>query len=267
MANPVADLTLYRIDSPAADVSYLQKPSICLILQGEKSVRLGEHQYRYGNGQFACYSVDLSLIADVASGSADCPNLGIKLNLNCELLLNVMQEMGVVREDTRDSGALTVGTPSDALIGAYIRLLDLLENPNEIPILAPLIQKEIYYRLLTSEQGARIRQIIRLGGHLMQISHAIGYLKTHFADTVSVQQLADICGMSLSGFYHHFRHLTGISPLQYQKQLRLTEAQRLIKTKSLNLTLAAIAYQVGYESASQFSREYKRYFGRPPSEG
>ena len=140
----------------------------------------------------------------------------------------------------------------------------LHENPNNIPFLAPLIQQEIYYRLLMGEHGGKLKQMVSFGSHTQKIAKATDYLQAHFAETVAVETLADLSGMSLSGFHSHFKKITTLSPLQYQKSLRLMEAKRLIKQE--HCAVADAAYQVGYESPNQFSREYKRMFGASPRE-
>ena len=152
----------------------------------------------------------------------------------------------------------------EGLKNAVERLLLLHETPIDIPFLAPLIQQEIYYRLLTGGQGGKLKAMASIGSHTQKIAQATDYLQRHFAEAVTVEELADLCGMSVSGFHSHFKKITSLSPLQYQKSLRLTEARRLIAQESCNI--AEAAYQVGYESPSQFSREYKRYFGHAPKE-
>ncbi len=170
--------------------------------------------------------------------------------------------------DNNDESEMPAFLPwqlEDELLSAFERLLLLHENPKSIPFLAPLIQQEIYYRLFTGKQGNKLRQMVNIGSHTQKISQATDYLRHHFSEAIRIETLARQCGMSVSGFHNHFKKITGLSPLQYQKSLRLNTARRMIKQG--NDAIATVAYEVGYESPSQFSREYKRYFGETPKAG
>lgn len=257
-------LSIYRYQAPTELTSYMQEPSICLIAQGHKRVLLGEDEYFYDQDHYLITSIDLPLIAQILEASREKPYLGLTLKLEKKHIAHMMvdNELSISR-DQNDSRGLAVSKITLPMIQAFLRLLDLLEQPEDIPALAPLIQKEILYRLLTGEQGQRLRQISMVGSHSHQIARAIDWLKEHYDKTFKVDDLASYSGMSTSSLHYHFRALTAMSPLQFQKRLRLNEARQLMLMEQKDATTAA--FQVGYESPSQFSREYSRLFGAPPS--
>ncbi|WP_018651118.1 AraC family transcriptional regulator [Actinobacillus capsulatus] len=255
-------LTLYRADTPISRVSYVQEPSVCFILRGQKTVYWGDNTITYGDGQFLCYSVEMPLVGEVLGASADYPYTGIQMKLDNATILNLLNEIKTFPPNTTQSG-IEIGQVDEPMLDALHRLVNLACYPDDLKVLAPLIRHELHYRLLKSPIAPILAQMGAIGGHNQRISQAIVYLKENFAHTVTVETLADIAKMSVPNFYKHFRQITAISPLQYQKSLQLTEARRLILLGQLSL--AQIAHQVGYESPSQFSREYKRYFGISPS--
>jgi transcriptional regulator, AraC family len=259
----IPGLSLFRYAAPSEPVSYMHEPSICLIAQGAKRVFLGEEEYVYDENHFLITSVGLPIVAQIIQASPDKPYLGIVLRLDLRELAQLMVDSSLPVARLQQSGrGMTVGRLSVPLLNAFERLIDLLGGPSDIPVLAPLIQREILYRLLMSDQGPRLRQIATAGSHSHQIARTLDWLKDNFSKPLRVDELASSAGMSTSTFHHHFRTMTAMSPLQYQKWIRLHEARRLMLTEHQDATSAA--FQVGYESPSQFSREYSRLFGAPP---
>jgi len=257
-------LTLHRWTHPTEPASYTLEPSICLIAQGEKHVFLRDESYVYDPNSYLITSVGLPLIANIVTASKAHPYLGLSMEFDREMVAQLMVDRNLPLNAKCHSGrGLAVSHISQPLIDAFERLLKLLQTPADIPILAPLIQKEIVYRLLVSEQGFRLRQTTVAGGQGHQITRAIDWLRKHYIERLRVEELANQIGMSVSSFHQHFRELTAFTPVQYQKRLRLNEARRLMLTEQYDATTAS--FQVGYESPSQFSREYARLFGEPPS--
>lgn len=260
----IQGLTLHRFDAPTEPTSYTLAPSVCLIGQGRKRVFLGEQAYVYDAHHFLINSVDLPLVAQIIEASRDRPYLGLTLELDVKAIARLMldRSLSAPRAPQPDRLGIAVSGVSPALLDAFERLIDLMDQPEDIPALAPLIRQEIYYRLLVSEQATRLRQIASVESHSFQIAQAIDWLKCNFDKTLRVEDLAAKAGMSSSSFHHHFRSTTAMSPIQYQKRLRLNQARQLMLTEHIDA--AAAAFQVGYESPSQFSREYSRLFGAPP---
>ncbi len=259
----IPGLSLFRYAAPSEPVSYMHEPSICLIAQGAKRVFLGEEEYVYDENHFLITSVGLPIVAQIIQASPDKPYLGIVLRLDLRELSQLMVDSSLpVSRLQQSERGMTVGKLSVPLLNAFERLIDLLDGPSDIPVLAPLVQREILYRILMSDQGPRLRQIATAGSHSHQIARTLDWLRENFSKPLKVDELASSAGMSTSTFHHHFRTMTAMSPLQYQKWIRLHEARRLMLTEHQDATSAA--FQVGYESPSQFSREYKRAFGRAP---
>jgi len=259
----VPSLTLHRWDHPTEPTSYMHVPSICLIGQGTKQVMLGEDAYTYDANTFLLSSVELPIVANITSATEKKPYLGLSMELDLKQISQLMVNTNLPRvKESQSQRGISVGNISSELRDAFIRLVELLEKPEDIPILAPMIKREIYYRLLTSEQGHHLRQIASIGTQGNQISRAIDWLKDNFSKPLHIPDLASHSVMSVSSFHHHFRLLTAMTPLQFQKKLRLNEARRLMLID--NLDAASAAFEVGYESPSQFNREYSRYFGNPP---
>jgi AraC-like DNA-binding protein len=257
-------LSIYRYQAPTELTSYMQEPSICLIAQGHKRVLLGEDEYFYDQDHYLITSIDLPLVAQILEASGEKPYLGLTLKLEKKHIAQMMVDNELSVSRTQDaSRGLAVSKITLPMVQAFLRLLDLLDHPEDIPVLASLVQKEILYRLLTGEQGQRLRQISMVGSHSHQIARAIDWLKEHYDKTFKVDDLASYSGMSTSSLHYHFRALTAMSPLQFQKRLRLNEARQLMLMEQKDATTAA--FEVGYESPSQFSREYSRLFGDPPS--
>ncbi|HCH0926733.1 AraC family transcriptional regulator N-terminal domain-containing protein [Vibrio parahaemolyticus] len=261
---PISGLRFSRWTTPTPPTSYTHNPSICLIAQGRKRVLLGEESFIYDANHFLISSVDLPIIANIIEASEEQPYLGLIMELDLTEIsqLIVDSELAFTQSKEAQKG-IAVGELSESLLDAFVRLAGLLDERQNIKILAPIIKREIFYRLLMSEQGTRLHQIVTAGSHSHQIAKAIDWLKNNFVKPLSVGDLASFTGMSKSSFYTHFRSMTSMTPLQFQKKLRLSEARRLMLTE--NLDAMAATFKVGYESPSQFSREYSRLFGAPPS--
>lgn len=259
----IPGLSLYRRDEPTSPMSGMYEPSICLIAQGAKRALLGEDAYVYDAKHFLITSVNVPTIVQIIEASRDKPCLALMLKLDQQEVSKLMVDSHLPSPRTQQSSrGMAIGEVKLPLLTAFQRLLDLLDEPEDIPILAPLFQREILYRLLVGDQGPRLRQMALVGSPSHQIARAIGWLKGNFTQPLRINDLATQVNMSTSTFHHHFRAVTAMSPLQYQKWLRLNEARRLMLSEQLDATTAA--FQVGYESSSQFSREYSRMFGAPP---
>jgi AraC-like DNA-binding protein len=263
LVTAIPGLSLWRRIEPTQPASGMYEPSLCLIAQGAKRVVLGDDTYVYDAHHFLVTSVDLPTVWQIIEASREKPCLGLVLKLDQRQISQLMVDSHLPPPRAQQSRrGMAIGEVTLPLLTALQRLLDLLAEPKDIPILAPLVQREISYRLLVGDQGARLRQMASAGSQSHQIARAIDWLKGNFAQPLRIDDLATQVNMSTSTFHHHFRALTAMSPLQYQKWLRLNEARRLMLTERLDATTAA--FQVGYESPSQFSREYSRLFGAPP---
>ncbi|MGG5575302.1 AraC family transcriptional regulator N-terminal domain-containing protein [Vibrio diazotrophicus] len=260
----IPGLRLGRWEAPTPPTSYTHNASICLIAQGKKQVLLGGDSFIYDANHFLISSVNLPITANIMEASKEKPYLGLILELDLQEISQLIVDSDYSGTQNKEAQkGIAVGTLSQPLLDAFVRLLSLMDEPESIKVLAPVIKREIFYRLLMSEQGSRLNQIVTDGSHSHQISKAIEWLKNNFVKPLSVGELAAYSGMSKSAFYTHFRSMTSMTPLQFQKKLRLSEARRLMLTE--NLDAMATTFKVGYESPSQFSREYSRLFGSPPS--
>jgi len=263
-ADSLPGMVLYRQDEPSGPTRFTHRPSVCLIAQGEKRILLGSDYLYYDKDRFLVTSIDLPIVAQVEGVNPGAPYLGLIFHLDQKEISDILAE-GQIPVSGREASdrAMTVGALTVPLVRAFLRLIDLMDEPQAIPFLAPAIKREILYRLLTGEGGYHLRQVGLAGSQNSHIQRAVEWLKTNFSRPLLVETLADYCQMSLSAFHHHFRRVTAMSPLQYQKWLRLQEARRLMLTADFDVTRAA--FKVGYESSSQFSREYSRLFGNSPS--
>jgi len=259
----IPGLSLYRRYEPTQPTSIMYEPRICMIAQGAKRVLLGDDTFVYDEHHFLIASVDLPTVVQIIKASREKPYLGLVLKLDQREMSQLMADSNLPPPRSQQSSrGMAIGEVTLPLLNGFQRLIDLLAEPKDIPILAPIIQREIVYRLLVGDQGARLRQIASAGSQSQQIARAIDWLKDNFTRSLRIDDLATQVNMSTSTFHHHFRALTAMSPLQYQKWLRLNEARRSMLTDHLDAATAA--FQVGYESPSQFSREYGRLFGAPP---
>jgi AraC-like DNA-binding protein len=259
----IPGLSLFRRTEPTEPITGMYEPSICLIAQGAKRVRLGDDTYVYDAHHYLITSVHLPTVVQIIEASPERPYLGLRLMLDQREISQLMVDSNLPPPRVQQSGrGMATGEVGLPLLTAFQRLIDLLADRQDIPILAPIIQREITYRLLVGDQGERLRQIASAGSQSHQIARAIDWLKANFSQPLSIDDLAAQVRMSSSTFHHHFRSMTALSPLQFQKQLRLQEARRLMLSECMDAANAA--FQVGYESPSQFSREYNRQFGAPP---
>jgi AraC-like DNA-binding protein len=261
---PIPGVWLIRSSSPTEPLHVLHQPAVCIVAQGKKQVMLADLTYAYDPAKYLVVSVDLPIIGQVTAATAEKPYLCFRLDLDPAVLAALVVEAGATRPPAGDPGrGLFINETTPELTDAAIRLLTLLDTPADIAFLAPLAQREIHYRLLTGEQGGAIRHIATSESKLAQVSRAIAWIKHHFAEPFSIDTVAQEARMSASALHHYFKTVTAMSPLQYQKQLRLQEARRLMVGRALDAASAGFA--VGYESPSQFTREYSRLFGAPPA--
>jgi len=259
----IPGLSLYRREEPTDPITGMYEPSICMVAQGAKRVLLGEDTYVYDAHHYLITAVHLPTVVQIIEASREKPYLGLRLTFDQHELSKLMVDSHLPPPRTQQSRrGMATGEVTLPLLNAVQRLVDLLAEEQDIPILAPVIQREILYRILIGDQGARLRQIASAGSQSQQIARAIDWLQENFNQPLRIDDLAAQARMSTSTFHHHFRAMTALSPLQYQKQLRLQEARRLMLAEHVDAGTAA--FQVGYESPSQFSREYSRMFGAPP---
>lgn len=256
-------LKLWRFSHPTEPAHALQEPAVYVVVQGRKQVTLGDAIYVYDRSQYLAVSVELPVVSNVLEASPDEPYLCMTLTVDPRELAALIVETGrQAPRDDHDGRALYVSPLRTPLLDGLLRLVRLLDAPEEIPVLAPLILREVSYRLLQSEQFGRLAQMAIGDGRLRRVSGAIGWIKEHFAEPLRIEALASRVHMSPSALHHHFKAVTSLSPIQYQKRLRLQEARRLLLAGAPSAD--SVAYEVGYASASQFSREYARLFGQPP---
>ena len=256
-------LHLNRSSSPKGPLHSVYDPVFCVIAQGSKEVFLGNERYVYDPYHYLLVTAELPLVGHVLDASKERPYLSLRLDLDPALVGSIMVEIGHPSPQKHaDVRAIDVSALDVGLLDAVVRLVRLLDTPTEAPFLAPLITREIVYRLLMGEQGDRLRYIAVLSGYTPYIARAIERLHNDLDQPLRINGIARELGMSVSGFHHHFKTVTAMSPLQFQKRLRLQEARRLMLGEHLDA--ASAAYRVGYDDASHFNREYKRLFGLPP---
>jgi AraC-like DNA-binding protein len=259
----IPGLSLFRHEEPSGPRSGMYEPSICMLAQGAKRVILGDDTFLYDMYHYLITSVHLPTMVQIVEASPEKPFLGLMLKLDQREISQLMVDSNLPQPRAQQSSrGMATGEVTLPLLNAFQRLINLLEDEEDIPILAPNIQREIIYRLLVGDQGERLRQIASTGSQSHQIARAIDWLKINFTQPLRIDDLAAQASMSSSTFHHHFRSMTALSPLQFQKQLRLQEARRLMLAEHMDAANAA--FQVGYESPSQFSREYNRVFVAPP---
>ncbi len=262
----IPSLFLIRESVVTEPIFRVNEPSFCIIVQGEKEVLLGQDRFRYGPGSYIVATVDLPVSGQVIQASSEAPYLALKLEFTSSEILEVLNHSDFParpRKTTRRAMFVSQAEPS--LLDAVVRLARLLEDHSEdIPLLAPLFKKEILYKVLKGPHGIALEQATMEGSHTYRIRDVIEYIMNHSEQNFRVEELADLANMSTASLHRHFKEVTAMSPIQFQKQLRLQEARRLLLSKSTDA--ADVAFQVGYESPSQFSREYSRMFGFPPRE-
>lgn len=253
-------------DSKAAVPRHgVYKPSLCLVVQGAKEVWLAQERFRYTSSDYLIASVHLPVIAQVTEATSDVPYLGFKLEFTPSQILEVLQESEVrVYAKENPKRAMFVSQMESSLMDAVLRLARLLDQPKDIPVLAPLFTKEILYRVLQGHNGIALEHIVLEGSSTHLIKDVIEHIMNNYASSFKIEELAEIANMSVSSFHRYFKEVTAMSPIQFQKHLRLQEARRLLLTESADAT--DVAFRVGYESPSQFSREYSRMFGFQPKQ-
>jgi AraC-like DNA-binding protein len=262
-ATDIPGLTLHRRIACTAPCSMTYEPGVTVIAQGRKRVELGRNVFIYDSSRFLLTSLDLPVVSRVIEASAEVPCLALSLKLEMPVVRDLLSREEIqVAEAPPDSPGMATGETTVEFLSACCRLVDLLDTPRDIPFLSGLIQREIIYRILRGAEGARLRAIATLGEQSHRTAKAIAWIRANYAKPLRVEDLAEIAGMGVSTLHHHFRALTAMSPLQYQKQLRLQAARGRMLMDGLDA--ASAAFEVGYESASQFNREYSRIFGQPP---
>ena len=257
----VPGLTLTRRTGPTTPTSGTYEPSVCVVAQGRKRVTLGQTMFIFDESRFLLASLDLPIIGQVIEASEEKPYLGLLLKLEMPVVRELLSREEIPPMSS-DSPAMATGETTAELLDACCRLVGLLDKPEDIPFLSGLIQREIIYRILQAPAGARLRAIATLGDQSHRTAKAIAWIRTNYAKPLRVEELAQLAGMGVSTLHNHFRALTAMSPLQYQKQMRLHAARGRMLMDGLDA--ASAAFEVGYESASQFNREYSRFFGQPP---
>lgn len=258
------NVTLSIYTNPTQPLLYMSEPTFALVVQGIKQVALGEKLYRYASGQYLIYIVDLPLSSNVIDASEDEPLLGLGLTIKPEHIASLLLESGMHLKSALNQSNIAVSDLTEDLLDPLIRLLRLLDTPRDIPILAQAIEREILWRLINGEQGGMLQQLGASNSHMIQIIQAIKWIRNHYNTTIRIDTLAQQAGMSVTSFHRHFLSMTSLSPVQFQKQVRLQMARTLIAS-SLK-SVAEVGFAVGYDSPSQFSREYKRLFCRLPHE-
>ena len=261
--SPIANLYLYRRNEPTPPNVCLVEPSIVMVAQGAKQLVIGEQCYRYDARRFMVTALNLPGSSQVLEATPEQPCLGLVYKLDLRTITELSTHSRLpLAADVSSQGVAAIGSLTPALADPFRRLIALLDEPESLSVLAPLVEREIHYRLLLSDQSARLRQIASTGSQGFRIARALDWLRVHYAQPLRLDELAAHVKMSTSNLHLHFRQLTAMSPLQYQKWLRLNEARRLMLNEHLDA--ASAAFRVGYESPSQFSREYSRLFGAPP---
>ncbi|SQJ09027.1 L-rhamnose operon regulatory protein rhaS [Serratia rubidaea] len=256
-------LSFAKVRKPMPRSSYLYEPSISMIVRGSKRVQLGGTTYLYDESRFLLTSVDLPTVTEVLEATEASPYLSLLMRLNLPVAREMIAEMGGPEAPLPGgTTGMSTGPATVDLFDAIERLVRLLDHPQDLEHIGALIQREIIYRILTSPAGVRFRQTVMLGTRSQRTAKAISWLRDNYAQSMSIANLAEHAGMGISTLHHHFREITSMSPLQYQKHLRLHEARRILRSENVDAAIAAL--RVGYESPTQFNREYRRMFGASP---
>jgi AraC-like DNA-binding protein len=265
LSTPIEGVLLSRVDRPSKPAVSMTGTVVALVAQGAKRLALGDRVYDYGAGQYVVASIDMPIIGQFTEASPAEPALGLGLVLKpaavAELLL---QDSDQPRGSAPPAPAIAVSDAGDELIDAVVRLLRLLDTPRDRDVLAPLVIREILWRVITGDQGGTVRQLGLADSGLTQIARAVRWIRENYGRPFRVQDLADASGMSVSAFHRNFQAVTTMSPIRFQKQIRLQEARLLLAAGPADV--ARVGHRVGYDSPSQFSREYRRQFGAPPGQ-
>lgn len=262
-ATPIERMTLARSSTVTMPMPNVYRPQLCLVAQGQKEVTLGDRVFRYAPGRYGIVTYDLPVTGQVVEATPARPYLCMFLDFDPVMLGELALRVPPPPETPSQPIGKTVSAAGPDLLDAALRLLRLLDDPAALPVLGPLAEQEILYRLLAGPDGARMRSITSSHGRVAQVGRAIAWLGLNFRERFSIERLATEVGMSPSSLHEHFRAVTAMTPLQFQKQLRLQEARSLMLVQDIDTATAA--FRVGYESPSQFSREYRRHFGEPPA--
>nr|WP_268801192.1 AraC family transcriptional regulator [Pseudomonas sp. BSw22131] len=256
-------LHMVRHESPTQSIPTLVQPALCIMAQGSKDVKLGDASFTYDPLHYLVLSVAMPISGKIVYASSQEPHLAMRIDIDPAEINALIAEAGPMSVPSRPSGrGLYIERIDSTLLDAVIRLIRLLDSPKDIPMLAPLINREILYRLLRGQQGHKLYEIAIANCQTHRVTQAIKWLNEHYQQPLRIDELAREVNLSVSTLHHRFKAVTAMSPLQYQKQLRLQEARRLMLNDGLEASAAG--YKVGYESPSQFSREYSRLFGAPP---
>jgi AraC-like DNA-binding protein len=259
----IPGLSLHRRTAPTPPCHTTYHPGIIVVAQGSKQVNLGKSSFIYDETHYLLTSVDLPIVSWVAEATQEVPCFVLSLKLDMSMVRELLSRDEIhIPDAPSDSPAMSIGETTPEFLSACCRLLDLLSSPQDIPFLHGLIQREIIYRVLQGQVGARLRAIATLGDQSHRTAKAIAWISANYTKPLRVEKLAQLASMGVSTLHHHFRMLTAMSPLQYQKQIRLQTARNLMLNNGLDASSAA--FEVGYESATQFNREYSRFFGQPP---
>ncbi|WP_431091392.1 AraC family transcriptional regulator N-terminal domain-containing protein [Paenibacillus sp. 8b26] len=263
LTTAIPSLHFVRSSNTTVPIHQVHEPALCIVAQGRKVVMLAEESYHYGTFDYLVVSVDLPISGQVIQASAEAPYLCLRLNFDPHQVLDLIKESAFPTSPMPDSRrGLYVSQTNSLLLDAVVRLVHLLENPQDVPVLAPLVIREILYRILQGNQGESLKQLVMTGCHSNRIAEVIKRIKQDYDKPLRIEELSKLANMSPSSLHRHFKEVTAMSPMQYQKQLRLQESRRLLLSESADA--ADVGFQVGYESPSQFSREYARLFGLPP---
>ncbi|MEZ2219207.1 AraC family transcriptional regulator N-terminal domain-containing protein [Rhizobium sp. RCC_161_2] len=261
---PIEGLNLYRQSAATVWQHGAYRPCFAIVVQGRKTLTVGADIYHYGVGEYILTALDLPVSTQVTNVGSETPYLCFGMALDSERLKELLSRVNIPREavTAEPVRGLAVNPASPELLDASLRLLRLLDRPEDIPAMAPLIEQEILYRLLTGPNGPRLLQVAMAESQSNRVARAIAWIRGNFTQPLRIEELADRAGMSVSSLHHHFKAVTAMTPIQYQKQLRLHEARRLMIVEQLDVGSAG--HRVGYQSPSQFSREYSRLYGLSP---
>ncbi|MEO1159170.1 MAG: AraC family transcriptional regulator [Pseudomonadota bacterium] len=262
-ATKVPHVCLIRSSHPTQEIHTVHEPALCLVVQGRKRVMLSDQIFDYDQSQFLMVSFDLPVTGQVVNATPDCPYLCLRLDIETTALAGLIAEIGIDENQTSEVGpGLMLGEATADILDAADRLVRLIETPQDIPILAPMLERELLYRVLRGPHAGHLRSLAFGKGQSRQVARAISWIKENYRTPFDMDEVASAASLSASALHQHFKSVTLMSPLQYQKRLRLQEARRLMLFQGEDAATAGFA--VGYESPSQFSREYRRQFGAPP---
>ncbi|WP_158813751.1 AraC family transcriptional regulator [Methylocapsa sp. S129] len=259
----IPGVAMVRGAIPEHQLAGVYEPMINVILQGGKTLTIGDQAYRFDPASYFVMSIDMPATGAVHQAGPDKPYIGVSLTLDPARIAALLMDIPTQSYVEGERGGYSVCAVTPELLDAWLRLLRLMERPADIAALAPAYEREILYRVLQGPQGWMLRDIAAPDSALSRVRSAIGWIRKHYAEDVEVEKLARLVSMSISAFHRHFKAVTAMSPIQFQKRIRLLQARQLLIAQSVNAS--AVAYEVGYESASQFTREYARFFGRPPA--